>query len=118
MTTLPAKSSLPAVIVALLAAIGASVCCVVPLLLVLLGISGAWIAQLTALDPWRPWFIAATLLCLGLAFWTLYGPSSRCRTEGVCVEPSVLRRRRFWLWVATVLIVLLLLFPYVVGWFL
>lgn len=118
MTALPAKSSLPAVIVALLAAIGASVCCVVPLLLVLLGISGAWIAQLTALDPWRPWFIAATLLCLGLAFWTLYGPSSRCRTEGVCVEPAVLRRRRFWLWAATLLIVLLLLFPHVAGWFL
>lgn len=106
MNTSPAKSSLSAVIVALLAAIGASVCCVVPLVLVLLGISGAWIAHLTALDPWRPWFIAATLLCLGLAFWTLYGPLSRCRTEGACVELTVLRRRRFWLWTATVLIAL------------
>ena len=115
---MPAKSSLPAVIVALLAAIGASVCCVVPLVLVLLGVSGAWIAHLTALDPWRPWFIAATLLCLALAFWALYGPSARCRTDGVCVDPLVLRRRRRWLWLATALIVLLLLFPYVVGWFL
>lgn len=118
MTTLPAKSSLPAVIVALLAAIGASVCCVVPLILVLMGISGAWIAHLTALDPWRPWFVTATLFCLGLAFWMLYGPWSRCRTEGTCVEPTVLRRRRFWLWTATVLTVPLLLFPYFIGWFL
>ncbi len=118
MNAMPAKSSLPAVIVGLLAAIGASVCCVAPLVLVLLGISGAWIAQLTALDLWRPWFIAVTVLCLGLAFWRLYGPSSRCRTEGVCIDPAILRRRRFWLWTATVLIVLLLLFPYVVGWFL
>lgn len=118
MTTLPAKSSLPAMIVALLTAIGASVCCVVPLVLVLLGVSGAWIAHLTALDPWRPWFIAATLLCLGLAFWTLYGPSSLCRTEGICVESKVLRRRRFWLWTASVLIALLLLFPYLIDWFL
>jgi len=118
MTTLPAKSSLPAMIAALLAAIGASVCCVVPLALVLLGISGAWIGHLTALDSWRPWFIAATLLCLGLAFWTLYGPSSRCRTEGVCIDSAVLRRRRFWLWTATMLIALLLLFPYFIGWFL
>lgn len=118
MTALPAKSSLPAMIVALLTAIGASVCCVVPLVLVLLGVSGAWIAHLTALDPWRPWFIAVTLLCLGLAFWTLYGPSSLCRTEGTCVESKVLRRRRFWLWTASVLIALLLLFPYLIDWFL
>jgi mercuric ion transport protein len=118
MNTVPAKSSLSAMIVAVLAAISASVCCVVPLVLVLLGISGAWIAHLTALAPWRPWFIAATLLCLGLAFRTLYGPSSRCRAEGACVEPSVLCQRRRWLWIATVLIALLLLFPYVVGWFL
>jgi mercuric ion transport protein len=118
MPAMPAKSSLFALIVAMLAAIGASVCCVVPLALVLLGISGAWIAHLTAFDPWRPWFVAATILCLGLAFWSLYGPSSRCRREGVCVEPGGLRRRRFWLWAATALIMLLLLFPYVLGWFL
>ena len=60
----PPQSSLPALLGAAVAAIGASVCCVVPLVLVLLGISGAWIAYLTALDAWRPWFSAATLVCL------------------------------------------------------
>lgn len=118
MSTNPAKSSLPAILGATLAAIGASVCCVVPLVLVLLGISGAWIANLTALDAWRPWFSVATLLCLGLAFWNLYGPPSRCRTDGECVDPRVLQRRRRWLWFATVFIALLLLFPYYVVWFL
>lgn len=114
----PPARSLPAVLAASLAAIGASVCCVVPLVLALLGISGAWIANLTALDPWRPWFTTATLACLALAFWTLYGPASQCRTDGACVEPRVLQRRRAWLWFATVLIALLLLFPYYVSWFL
>ena len=50
MQTTPAKSSVPAIVGASIAAIGASVCCVVPLVLVLLGISGAWIGTLTALD--------------------------------------------------------------------
>jgi mercuric ion transport protein len=113
-----AKSPLTAILGASLAAIGASVCCVVPLVLVLAGISGAWIGNLTALDAWRPWFSAATLACLGWAFWSVYGPNSHCRTEGVCVDPRVLRRRRSWLWIATTVIALLLLFPYYVSWFL
>lgn len=118
MSTSPSKPPLTAILGASLAAIGASVCCVVPLVLVLLGISGAWIANLTALDAWRPWFSAATLACLGWAFWSLYGPTARCRTDGVCVDPNVLRRRRRWLWIASVVIALLLLFPYYVAWFL
>lgn len=100
------------------AAIGASVCCVLPLTLVLFGVSGAWIANLTALDPWRPWFSAAAVICLALAFWNLYGPPSRCRSEGVCADPQVLRVRRRQLWLATCIIALLLLFPYYVSWLL
>ena len=114
----PPQSSLPGLLGAAIAAIGASVCCVVPLVLVLMGISGAWIVNLTALDAWRPWFSAATLVCLAWAFWMLYGPTSRCRIDGICVEPTQLRRRRRWLWFATALIALLLLFPYYIGWFL
>ena len=117
MNPAPHKSSLPAIIVAALAAIGASICCVVPLVLVLLGISGAWVANLTALDPWRPWFTAATLLCLALAYWSLHGPASRCPAEGACVDRRVLVRRRRLLWIATIVIALLLLFPYYVTWF-
>jgi mercuric ion transport protein len=111
------NSSAAALWVAVLATVGASVCCVVPLVLVLLGISGAWIANLTALDAWRPWFSGAALLCLALAGWSLYGPASRCRADGTCVEPTVLRRRRRWYWFATALIALLLLFPYYVTLF-
>lgn len=117
MTSPDAKSPIPALWVAALAAIGASVCCVVPLVLVVLGISGAWIANLTALDAWRPWFSGATVMCLAYAFWALYGPTSACRTAGACVEPKVVRRRRRWLWLATVLIAVLLSFPYYVVWF-
>lgn len=110
------KSSALAIVGAALAAIGASICCVVPLVMVLLGISGAWISNLTALDRWRPWFTAATVLCLALAFWQLYGPASRCRTDGSCLAPRTLIRRRLWLWSATGMITLLLMFPYYIVW--
>jgi mercuric ion transport protein len=69
MPTFSFKGSLAA---GVLAAIGASVCCVVPLVLLTLGIGGAWIANLTALEPMRPWLTAATLVFLGLAFRRLY----------------------------------------------
>ncbi|GAA4782874.1 mercuric transporter MerT family protein [Lysobacter hankyongensis] len=111
------RTSLAALLGAAAAAIGASVCCVVPLALVLLGVSGAWITSLTALEAWRPWLSVVALVCLAWAFWASYGPASRCRDDGICADTARLRRRR-WLWFATLLITLLLLFPYYIGWFL
>lgn len=77
-----------------LAAIGASVCCVGPLVLLALGIGGAWIAHLTALEPLRPWFITATLLFLGLAFRRLYLQPQVCEPGMACADPTVLKRQR------------------------
>ena len=102
----------PAIAAAVLSAIAASVCCVVPLVLVLLGISGAWIAQLTALDVWRPWWTAATLACLALAYWSL---SKACESPA-CAEGRILHRRRRILALVAVAIALLLLFPYYAHW--
>src|SRR5579859_5325518 len=50
----------------LAAAVG-SLCCVAPLVLLTLGISGAWIGQLTALEPYRPIFIAVATAFMGIA---------------------------------------------------
>src|SRR5881398_1114070 len=61
LAALNAKGSLVA---GVLAAIGASVCCVVPLVLLALGIGGAWVGNLTAFEPYRPLFIGLTLLFL------------------------------------------------------
>ncbi|MGS9811080.1 mercuric transporter MerT family protein, partial [Pseudomonas aeruginosa] len=55
-----------------LTAIGASVCCVGPLVLLALGVSGTWVGALTMMEPLRPLFIGLTLLFLGLAFRKLY----------------------------------------------
>ena len=81
MVQLNAKSSL---VVGVLAGIGASICCVGPLVLLALGISGAWIGNLTAMEPYRPVFIGLTLLFLGLAFRKLYLVSQVCAPGRPC----------------------------------
>jgi mercuric ion transport protein len=82
-----------------LAAIGASVCCVGPLVLLGLGISGAWIGTLTAFEPVRPVFVVATLGFLGFAFRQLYLRPRACHPGEPCAEARVLSRQRstFWL---------------------
>lgn len=95
-----------------LAAIGASVCCVGPLVLLTLGIGGAWVANLTALEPLRPWFITATLVILGLTFRRLYLRPQVCEPGAVCAEPLAQRRQRLISWVVTVALLMLLAVPW------
>jgi mercuric ion transport protein len=72
----------------ILGAIAASSCCIAPLVLFSLGISGAWIGNLTALAPYQPYFIAATLACLGYGYWLVYRPSMVACAEGsACTQP-------------------------------
>lgn len=101
-----------------LAAIGASVCCVGPLVLLTLGIGGAWIANLSALEPLRPWFIAATLVFLGLAFRRLYLQPQVCAPGAVCAEPIVLKRQRLIFWVVALALLALLSVPWMAPLFL
>src|ERR1700726_2035617 len=72
----------------ILGAIAASSCCIAPLVLFSLGISGAWIGNLTALAPYQPYFIAATLACLGYGYWLVYRRQNIACAEGeVCARP-------------------------------
>ncbi len=65
-------------IASVLAGIGASLCCVAPLVLLSLGLGGAWVANLTVLEPVRPVFIGLTLLFIGLSFRKLYLTTRIC----------------------------------------
>ena len=116
-TSASRTSSRWALLAGVAAAIGASLCCVVPLVLVSLGSSGAWLASLTALEPYRPLFVTAALASLSIAGLRLYGPASRCENGRSCADPRVLRRRRLLLWLAVAVIAPLLLFPYYIPWF-
>ena len=75
------------------AALLASACCVGPLVLVVLGFSGAWIGNLTALEPYRPWFLAAALVAMVLAWRQLYRPARACE-PGDAVSYTHLRAHR------------------------
>src|SRR5260370_24517586 len=72
----------------LLGALAASSCCIVPLVLFGLGVSGAWIANLTRLAPYQPYFIAATVVCLAGGYGLLYRSRRITCTDGqVCARP-------------------------------
>ena len=101
-----------------LAAIGASVCCVVPLVLLMMGIGGAWIASLTVLEPLRPWFIAATVLFVGLEFRRLYFQQPACEPGAACAQSSVLQRQRLIFWVVALVLLALLSVPWLAPLFL
>jgi mercuric ion transport protein len=69
-------------------ALAASSCCIVPLVLFGLGVSGAWIANLTQLAPYQPYFIAATVGCLVGGYGLLYrSRKMRCTDGQVCARP-------------------------------
>jgi mercuric ion transport protein len=69
-------------------ALAAGSCCVVPLALFGLGVSGAWVANLAWLAPYHSYFIAATAICLGGGYWLVYRSAKRACAEGeVCARP-------------------------------
>ena len=90
-------------------AVLASACCVVPLALVTLGISGAWIGNLTALEPYKPYVATVTLALIGLGFWHVYfKPKPECVEGSYCARPQSSLITKSALWIATVLVVLAL----------
>ena len=99
-------------IAGILSAVGASICCVGPLVLLALGVSGAWIGSLTALEPYRPIFIGFTLLFLGFAFYRLYLVRPSCSPESSCANPRTLKRRRLGFWIVTLLVLGLIAVPW------
>ena len=96
---------------AVLAAFGASLCCVGPLIFVTFGV-GAGLAS--AFEPLRPVFTVLTVLGLGIGFYVVYGRENQevCGPDGSCVRPRHTRRDKIVLWSATLLALALWSFNY------
>jgi len=97
----------------LFAGIGASACCVGPLLLLSMGIGGAWIAHLTALEPYRPLFIVLTALFLGLTFWKLYLVPQSCATDDTCIADRTRKVQRILFWVLLPIVLVFVASPWI-----
>lgn len=90
-TTLKTSASL---LGGVLAAFGATACCFGPLLLVVLGVGGAWAGRLALLEPYQPYFVGLTLVLFASAGYRLYVRPRHCAEGDVCETPGVLRRQR------------------------
>lgn len=90
----------------LIGALLASTCCIVPLVLVTLGISGAWIGNLTALAPYQWIFMAIATGFLVAGYWMVYfKQNTECEEGSYCASPASDRIMKIVLWTATVLII-------------
>ena len=100
-------------VLSILGAIASMSCCVVPFALFFLGVSGAWIGNLTALAPYRPIFIGTTLALLGVGFVMVYRkPKVACADDSYCARPASNRMAKLGLWTATVLVLVAMSFSY------
>lgn len=96
----------------------ASACCVVPLVLVTLGISGAWIANLTALEPYKPYVAAVTLGLLAYGFWHVYfKPKPKCEDGSYCAMPQSARNTKIALWAGLAIVIIALTLDWWAPWF-
>src|SRR5262249_49477290 len=98
----------------LLGALAASSCCILPIVLFSLGVSGAWIGTLTHLAPYQPYIIAVTLALLGGGYWLAYRPSqAACADGAACARKLPNRLVKTGLVLATLLVVAALGFDFV-----
>ncbi len=99
----------------ILAALGAASCCIIPFALFLVGVSGAWIGNLTALAPYQPVFAAVALGFIGYGTYLVYWkPKTACAEGSYCARPASSRMAKIGLWSAGVLVVIAVGFPYLI----
>ena len=90
---------------ALVSAIAASSCCVLPLLFVSVGISGAWIGSFTALAPYQPIFLAVAGASIAAGFWSVYRRRQVACAGPDCGTPLSQRLTKSALWAGLVVLI-------------
>lgn len=96
----------------IVSAVGASTCCVLPLVLVSVGVGGAWVAQLRELERFYYVFIALAVAAFGYAFYRLYLRPAPCAPDTACATPATRKRQRIAFWATLLSAKALILFPF------
>lgn len=115
--TEPPRSGRGALLTGGLAAILASTCCLGPLMLITLGVSGAWISNLMLLEPYRLTFIGAAAVALFFAHRRIWQAPAVCEPGQVCARPEAKRSYKTLFWTVVGLVIIALGFPLVAPWF-
>lgn len=102
-----------------IAALLSSLCCLGPLVLVMLGVSGAWIGNLVVLEPYRPLFLGVAVVCMVFAYRHIYrAPAAEtCEPGMVCARPQTHRLYKGLFWVVSTLVLFALVYPYLMPLF-
>ena len=100
-----------------LAAVLASTCCLGPLVLVALGVSGAWIGNLTKLEPYRLYFVGGAVIALFFAWRRIFRPVEACEPGQVCAAPQTRRVYKMLFGIVSLLVFIALVFPYLIRFF-
>lgn len=95
-----------------IAALLVGACCFAPAVLMSIGLGGAWLSNLSLLEPYRPIFIAVALIALAFAWRRIYRPAVACAPDAVCAVPRVRRGYKVALWMVAALLVVTFAFPY------
>lgn len=112
------KAGLAASIVA---AVGASICCIGPIAAAFLGLTS--MGALVRYEPYRPLLTFVTLAILAGAFYLAYRnrPAGACEPGSLCATQGVTRvqkMNRIVLWIVTAVVLLILTFPTWSNWIL
>jgi mercuric ion transport protein len=107
----PVGKTLAAAAGGTVAAVASALCCVGPLVAVFVGLSGAGLAA--TFEPLRPYFVAGTVGALGFGFLVLRREDRRaCEPGTLCASPVARQRMKWALWIATIIALPLLTFPW------
>ncbi len=99
---------------AFVAAIISSLCCILPVLSILLGIGAFGFASF--FETLRPYFLIVAFAALALAFYQAYFRRTECVEGEACATTPIGRINQLFLWIGAIGIITFALFPFYTGY--